>query len=80
MAYDPYQNVLSVVDNAAKMLGYTKDEYETFKYPEHELKVAVPIEMDDGSVRVFEGFRVQHSTARGPAKEHMLISQQLSAL
>lgn len=38
------------------------------KYPERELKVAVPVEMDDGTVRIFEGYRVQHSTSRGPAK------------
>ncbi|MBR5235873.1 MAG: Glu/Leu/Phe/Val dehydrogenase [Clostridia bacterium] len=68
MAYDPYQNVLHVVDTAGKMLGYEPSEYETLKHPERELKVSIPIEMDDGSVRVFEGYRVQHSTVRGPAK------------
>ncbi len=68
MAYDPYQNVLQVLDTAGKMLGYAPSEYETLKHPERELKVSVPVEMDDGTVRVFEGYRVQHSTVRGPAK------------
>lgn len=67
-SYNPYEAVLSVVDNAAKILGYEPSEYEMLKYPERELKVAVPVEMDDGTVRVFEGYRVQHSTSRGPAK------------
>ena len=71
MTYDPYQNVLSIVDHAAAMLGYEPSEYEMLKYPERELKVSVPVEMDDGTVRVFEGYRVQHSTSRGPAKGGM---------
>ena len=66
--YNPYDNVLQVVENAAKVLGYDETEYEALKYPERELKVAIPVQMDDGSVKVFEGFRVQHSTSRGPAK------------
>ena len=68
MSYNPYQNMLNVVDRAATMLGYKPSEYETLKYPERELRVAVPVEMDDGTVRIFEGYRVQHSTSRGPAK------------
>lgn len=66
--YNPYENMLSVVSNAADILGYVPSDYEAIKYPERELKVAVPVRMDDGSVKVFEGFRVQHSTSRGPAK------------
>lgn len=68
MGYDPYQNMLNVVDNAAAILGYKPSEYALLKYPERELKVAVPVEMDDGTVQIFEGYRVQHSTVRGPAK------------
>lgn len=66
--YNPFDNVLKVVDNAASILGYTEDQYGTLKHPERALEVSMPVVMDDGSVRVFEGFRVQHSTVRGPAK------------
>lgn len=66
--YNPYENMLSVVSNAAEILGYSPSDYEAIKYPERELKVAIPVRMDDGTVHVFEGFRVQHSTSRGPAK------------
>ena len=68
MAYNPYENVLKVMDEAAQILGYSESDIEPLKYPERELKVSVPVEMDDGSIRVFEGYRVQHSTSRGPAK------------
>ncbi len=66
--YNPYDNVLATLESAAKVLGYESSEYEVLKYPERTLRVAVPVRMDDGSVKVFEGYRVQHSTVRGPAK------------
>lgn len=66
--YNPYDNVLEVVKEAADILGYSDSDIEAIKYPERELKVAIPVEMDDGTTKVFEGYRVQHSTSRGPAK------------
>jgi len=66
--YNPYDNVLATLESAAKVLGYEPSEYEVLRYPERTLRVAVPVRMDDGSVKVFEGYRVQHSTVRGPAK------------
>ncbi len=66
--YNPFDNVVKTIDTAAKILGYTPGEYETLKHTERELRVSVPVEMDDGTVKVFDGYRVQHSTARGPAK------------
>ncbi|MDX1359239.1 MAG: Glu/Leu/Phe/Val dehydrogenase [Clostridia bacterium] len=66
--YNPYDNFLETVEAAAELLGLEGPDYEAIKYPERELKVAIPVEMDDGSVRVFEGYRVQHSSSRGPCK------------
>jgi len=66
--YNPYDTVLQTIENAATLLGYLPSDYEAIKYPERELKVSIPVKMDNGTVRVFEGFRVQHSTSRGPAK------------
>jgi len=66
--YNPYQEMLEVLDRAANMLGLDEQDYIHLKYPERELKVSIPIEMDDGSIQVFEGYRVQHSSVRGPYK------------
>ena len=66
--YNPYDNMLEVLDRAAGMLGLKQSDYIAIKHPERELKVSIPVEMDDGSIQVFEGYRVQHSTSRGPAK------------
>jgi glutamate dehydrogenase (NAD(P)+) len=66
--YNPYEDMLEVLDEAAKLLGYDEHDYITVKYPERELKVSIPVKMDDGTIQVFEGYRVQHSGLRGPYK------------
>jgi glutamate dehydrogenase (NAD(P)+) len=53
---------------AAERLGLTLEQRKLLKMPFREVKVEVPIRMDDGDLRVFNGYRVQHSGARGPAK------------
>lgn len=68
MNYNPYENMLQVLDKASGILGLNESDYVILKYPERELKVAIPVEMDNGSIRVFEGYRVQHSSSRGPCK------------
>lgn len=78
MAYNPYDNVLATVEKAAKILELTPADYEAVKYPERELRVSVPVRMDDGSVQVFQGYRVQHSTVRGPAKGGIRYHQNVN--
>ena len=66
--YNPYKEVVEIIEEAAKKMSFGKKDYEVVKYPERELKVSIPVEMDDGSIQVFEGYRVQHSSSRGPCK------------
>jgi glutamate dehydrogenase/leucine dehydrogenase len=65
---NPHEMALENFDKAAAALDLDPNMGCRLKYPERELTVHFPVKMRDGSVRVFEGFRVQHSTARGPAK------------
>ena len=53
---------------AAEEMGLEDGLIEILSRPERSISVSLPITMDDGSIRVFEGYRVQHSTALGPAK------------
>jgi glutamate dehydrogenase (NAD(P)+) len=53
---------------AARHLGLSAEQQLLLRTPFREVKVAVPVQMDDGTLRVFAGYRVQHSGARGPAK------------
>lgn len=66
--YNPFDNVITVVQAAAERLGYDRSDYETLLHPERQLEVSIPVRMDDGKIQVFTGYRVQHSTTRGPAK------------
>ena len=66
--YEPYQEVIKIIDDTAKVMGLEESEYVTLKHPERELTVSLPIKMDDGTVKVFEGYRVQHSSIKGPCK------------
>lgn len=63
-----YQNFLSQLEKAARILGLARNEYEAIKYPERELTVNFPVIMDNGEVRMFTGYRVQHCSSRGPCK------------
>ena len=67
-AESPWGTYLSQVDRVTPYLGKLARWAETLKRPKRALIVDIPIEMDDGSVRHFEGFRVQHNLSRGPGK------------
>ena len=66
--YNPYDQMLMVLESAAKKLNLNESDYVALKHCERQLQVSVPVVMDDGSVQVFEGYRVQHNSARGPYK------------
>ena len=68
MAGNTYANMLAALDNAAAKLGLKEEEYAFLRNPEREVKGTFPVKMDDGSIRMFEGYRVQHSSMRGPCK------------
>src|SRR5216117_4213005 len=55
-------------EEAAERLGLDRNLRERLKIPQRALIVSVPVRMDDGSVKVFVGYRVQHDTALGPSK------------
>ena len=59
---------LEVLHKAADRLGLDQSIRNILSKPQRILSVAVPVRMDDGSIQVFDGYRVQHSLARGPAK------------
>jgi len=63
-----YRIALEQFNRAAEKLNLDANLAEILKHPKRQLTVSIPIRMDDGRVRVFEGYRVQHNVARGPAK------------
>ncbi|WP_431273229.1 Glu/Leu/Phe/Val family dehydrogenase [Variovorax ureilyticus] len=68
MPDSPWGTYLSQVDRVVPYLGGLARWVETLKRPKRALIVDVPIEMDDGTIAHFEGYRVQHNLSRGPGK------------
>ena len=66
--YEPYQQIIDIIDDAAMALGIEENQFIVLKHPERELTVSLPIKMDDGTIKVFKGYRVQHSSLKGPCK------------
>jgi glutamate dehydrogenase (NAD(P)+) len=66
--YDPYENVIEVLSEAMEVGNINMHMFEIIKNPQRSVTVYLPVKMDDGSIQVFEGYRVQHSNIRGPFK------------
>ncbi|MBX9853276.1 MAG: Glu/Leu/Phe/Val dehydrogenase [Cytophagaceae bacterium] len=65
---NPFESMMSRFDVAAQILGLDQETYNVLKNPARQVIVSLPVTMDDGMVKVFEGFRVIHSTILGPSK------------
>ncbi|HZN03800.1 MAG TPA: Glu/Leu/Phe/Val dehydrogenase dimerization domain-containing protein, partial [Candidatus Polarisedimenticolia bacterium] len=65
---NPFEIATKQFDTAASYLKLEPWLHDVLKAPKRQLIVSIPTKMDDGSIHVFEGYRVQHSMARGPAK------------
>lgn len=65
---NPFQVALKQLEEAAKILNLDKGMFDVLSHPKRVLTVSIPVKMDDGSMRVFTGYRSQHNDARGPYK------------
>jgi glutamate dehydrogenase (NAD(P)+) len=65
---NPWEAQAARFDLAAKKLNLDRGIWKVLRYPSREIIVHIPVQMDDGSIEVFTGYRVQHSNARGPGK------------
>ena len=74
---NPFENMKKQVDIVGKKLGLDPGIVEVMKNPKRELTVNFPVRMDDGSVKVFTGYRVQHNESRGPFKGGIRYHQQV---
>jgi glutamate dehydrogenase (NAD(P)+) len=66
--FNPWEAQAARFDLAAQKLNLDPGLWKVLRYPNREIIVHIPIQMDNGEIEVFTGFRVQHSIARGPAK------------
>ncbi|MCP8968733.1 Glu/Leu/Phe/Val family dehydrogenase [Ectobacillus ponti] len=65
---DVLKSTQTVIKEALEKLGYPQEVYELLKEPVRMMTVKIPVRMDDGSVKIFTGYRAQHNDAVGPTK------------
>lgn len=63
-----YQNTMNIVRDAGKLINLSPNSFERIYYPRRAIVVNVPVKMDDGRLKVFNGYRVQHNQMLGPFK------------
>lgn len=76
---NPFVSMIQRFDVAAKIINLESDVYEVLKTPAKLVEVNLPVKMDDGSIRVFDGYRVIHNTALGPSKGGIRYSPAVDA-
>ncbi len=65
---NPYENALKQLSDTAELISLDPDVHEMLRQPKRILSVSIPVKMDDGRVKNFQGYRVQYNDARGPFK------------
>jgi glutamate dehydrogenase (NAD(P)+) len=73
-----YESAEARFEIAARKLGLEQGIYSYMKYPEREITVYIPVAMDSGEITVFTGYRVLHSTVRGPGKGGVRFAPNVS--
>lgn len=67
-SYNPYESAKKQFDHVADQIGLDEASRELLRQPSREYHFTIPVKMDDGTTKVFNGYRIQHNDARGPAK------------
>jgi glutamate dehydrogenase (NAD(P)+) len=65
---NPFEIAQRQLDESAELLGLDEGTHQLLRWPLRELQVTIPVRMDDGTVKVFHGYRVQYNDARGATK------------
>ncbi len=65
---NPFENALAQLERATSLVSFNPDFLRVIRHPNRQMRISIPVKMDDGSLEVFEGYRVQFNNARGPYK------------
>jgi glutamate dehydrogenase len=76
--HDVLKSTQKIIHKALNKLGYSDEVYELLKEPIRMMTVKIPVRMDDGSVKIFTGYRAQHNDAVGPTKGGIRFHPQVS--
>lgn len=65
---NPFQNAMSQLDKVAKIKNFGDEFIFRLRQPDRDIRISIPVKMDDGSLKIFEGYRVEYNNALGPYK------------
>ncbi len=65
---NPFQNAMAQLDKVAQISNLSDDLIARLRQPDRDIRISIPVKMDDGSVKIFEGYRVQYNNTLGPYK------------
>lgn len=65
---NPFQNTMTQLDKVAQIKDFGDDFIARLRQPDRDIRISIPIKMDNGSVKIFEGYRVEYNNALGPYK------------
>ncbi len=65
---NPFQNAMKQLEKAGQIKNFGEEFIEKLRYPDRDIRISIPVKMDDGSLKIFEGYRVEYNNALGPYK------------
>ena len=65
---NPFQNAMAQLDKVAKIKNFGNEFISRLRQPDRDVRVSIPVKMDNGSLKIFEGYRVEYNNALGPYK------------
>jgi len=74
---NPFKDAQEKIGQVCEMLGLAKDVTKVLQNPMREVSVNIPVKMDNGEIKLFSGYRVQHNNYRGPFKGGLRFHQQV---
>lgn len=66
--HNPFENAMAQLERASKVKPFEENFFKLLKEPNREIRISIPVEMDNGQINIYEGYRVQYNNARGPYK------------
>lgn len=65
---NPFENAMGQLDNVAKIKNFGDEFIARLRQPDRDIRISIPVKMDDGTLRIFEGYRVEYNNTLGPYK------------
>jgi len=65
---NPFQNAMSQLDKVAKIKNFNEEFIARLRQPDRDIRISIPVKMDNGTIKIFEGYRVEYNNALGPYK------------